>query len=80
MRPLNEGEKKRVYNFTKIALLLAGFALLLYGIWYILSQYIASPSNPSFWLGLFPAYIGSMMMLVSIAMKLEWFTDARRFW
>ncbi len=80
MRPLNEREKIRVYNFTKMALLLAGVVLLLYGIWYILSEYIASPGNPSFWLGLFPAYIGSMMILVSIAMKLEWFTDVRRFW
>lgn len=80
VRPLGEPEKKRIYRFTKNTLLLFGVVLFLYGVWFLISGYIASPDNPSFWFGLFPAYVGFMMILVSIAMKLEWFTDARRFW
>lgn len=80
MRTLSGKEKERIYGFTKKILLLAGTALLLYGIWFLISGFVASPENSSFWFGLFPAYIGSMMILISLAMKLEWFTDARRFW
>lgn len=80
MRPLSEREKIRIYNFTKMMLLIVGIALIAYGVWFFISEYIAAPDEPIFWFGLLPAYIGSMMILVSVAMRLEWFTDARRFW
>ena len=80
LRPLQQSEKKSLYKFTKVALCVLGAVLIVYGCWYLVSQYLSAPNNPEFWLGIFPAYIGSMMILISLAMKLEWFTDARRFW
>ena len=80
LRPLQQNEKKSLYKFTKVTLYVLGAVLIIYGCWYLVSQFISAPKNPEFWLGMFPAYIGSMMILISLAMKLEWFTDARRFW
>ena len=80
MRALELRKKKALYSFTKVVLVVVGAVLVVSGCWYLLSQYLAAPNNPEFWFGLFPAYIGAMMILISIAMKLDWFTDARRFW
>ena len=80
MRALELNKKKALYSFTKVVLAIVGVALVISGCWYLVSQYLVAPNNPEFWFGLFPAYIGAMMILISIAMKLEWFTDARRFW
>ncbi|MGI0091675.1 MAG: hypothetical protein ACREBS_08200, partial [Nitrososphaerales archaeon] len=73
MRPLDLDEKKTLYNFTKTVLLVSGILLTIYGGWFLVSQFITAPHNPEFWFGLFPGYIGSMMILISLAMKLEWF-------
>jgi hypothetical protein len=80
VRPLELHEKKALYTFTKAMLIVLGSALLVYGTWFFISRFLGSPHNPEFWFGIFPAYLGCMMILVSIAMKIEWFTDARRFW
>ncbi len=80
MRPLELREKKALYKFSKILLTIFGFFLILYGGWYFISQFLASPHDMQFWFGIFPMYIGSMMLLISVAMKVEWFTDMRRFW
>ena len=80
MRALELRKKKALYSFTKVVLVVVGVVLVVSGCWYLVSQYLEAPNNPEFWFGLFPAYIGAMMILISIAMKLEWFTDARRFW
>jgi hypothetical protein len=80
LRALELSEKKALYRFSKYMLVVLGGLLITYGCWFLISQYLAAPSNPEFWFGIFPAYIGSMMILISIAMKLEWFTDARKFW
>ncbi|MDG6905260.1 MAG: hypothetical protein JRN20_05680 [Nitrososphaerota archaeon] len=80
MREVELKKKKALYRFTKTVLMIAGAFLLIYGCWFIISQLITVPRNPVFWFGIFPGYVGGMMILISIAMKLEWFTNARRFW
>ena len=80
MRPLELQEKKTLYRFTKSLLVVLGGFLIAYGVYTILSGLIVDPANLGLWFGIFPAYVGSMMILMSLAMKVEWFTDARRFW
>jgi hypothetical protein len=80
LRAVELKKKKALYRFSKTVLLVGGTILIIYGCWFIVSQFLAVPSNPESWFGVFPAYVGAMMILISIAMKLEWFTDARRFW
>jgi len=80
LRPLELGEKKTLYKFSKAILVLAGATLIFYGGWYLVDGLLQSPHSSQYWFGIFPAYVGSMMILISLAMRIEWFTDARRFW
>jgi len=80
LRPLELGEKETLYKFSKTILILAGVSLIVYGGWYAIDGLLQNPHGAQFWFGIFPAYIGSMMILISLAMRIEWFTDARRFW
>lgn len=80
MRPLEYAEKTRLYRFTKTLLVVLGAFLVVYGGWYIALGLITNSRDSGHWFGLFPAYVGSMMILISLAMRIEWFTDARRFW
>jgi hypothetical protein len=80
VRPLELSEKKALYRFTKGLLALAGIFLVGLGGWYIANGLLADDRTGQFWIGIFPAYVGAMMILISLAMRIEWFTDARRFW
>ncbi len=80
LRPLQLREWKALYRFTKIVLFLCGAFLIAYGFWIIVSGLFLSTYSSGYWFGIFPLYVGSMMVLFGIALKLEWFTDARRFW
>ncbi|MCL4518230.1 MAG: hypothetical protein M1587_03440 [Thaumarchaeota archaeon] len=80
MRPLEQREKESIYKFSKGTLFAAGVFLIAFGAWYFVTYLISDPHNPQYWFGIFPAYLGSMMVLFGFAMKLEWFTDARSFW
>jgi hypothetical protein len=80
LRPLELEEKTALYRFTKGILVLLGVFLIVYGAWFIGSGLLQNSHDSGYWFGLFPAYVGSMMILISLAMKIEWFTDARRFW
>lgn len=80
LRDVELKRKKALYSFTKTALVIIGVFLIIYGCYFAISQFFTVPSSPQFWFGVFPAYVGAMMILISMAMKLEWFTNARRFW
>ena len=80
MRPLEQHEKESIYKFSKGTLFVTGAFLIAFGVWYFVTFLISDPHNSQYWFGIFPAYLGSMMVLFGFAMKLEWFTDARRFW
>jgi hypothetical protein len=80
MRPLELKEKRQLYKFTKVLVIVLGVSLIAYGGWFFAINLFQDPSNLQYWFGIFPAYLGSMLILVSLAMKVEWFTDARRFW
>jgi hypothetical protein len=80
MRPLELKEKRQLYRFTKVLMVALGIALIAYGGWFFAINFIGDAHNLEYWFGIFPAYLGSMLILVSLAMKVEWFTDARRFW
>ena len=80
MRPLEQHEKESIYKFSKGTLFATGAFLIAFGVWYFVTSLISDPHNSQYWFGIFPAYLGSMMVLFGFAMKLEWFTDARSFW
>ncbi len=80
MRPLEPDEKKALYKFTKTVLMIAGAFLAIYGAYLIITGLFFNGGGQQSLFGIFPAYMGSMMILVSLAMQIEWFTDARRFW
>jgi hypothetical protein len=80
MRPIELQKKRQLYKFTKTLMIALGASLIVYGGWYFATSLVENPSSLQYWFGIFPAYVGSMMILVSLAMKVEWFTDARRFW
>jgi len=77
---LELGEKKSLYKFTKSVLIISGVFLVSIGGWYLGNGVIGSGHSTSFWFALLPAYVGSMLILISVAMRIEWFTDARSFW
>lgn len=79
MRPLELEQKRNLYRFTKTVFAVAGGFLIILGGWYFIDGVLISHS-PLFWFGLLPAYVGAMLILVSFAMRIEWFTDTRRFW
>ena len=54
--------------------------LAAYGAWFFVDTFLIDPKNAGFWLGMLPIYIGCMMILVSLAMKEDWFTNARKYW
>jgi hypothetical protein len=80
LRPLELGEKTALYKFTKAVLIISGSFLLILGGWYLAGGLIGIEPAPQFWFGILPAYVGVMMILISLAMRIEWFTDLRRFW
>jgi hypothetical protein len=80
LRPLELGEKRALYRFTKVVLVTAGAFLLLFGGWYLFGGALGAERDPEFWFGIFPIYVGVMMILISLAMRIEWFTDTRSFW
>ncbi len=73
-------DMRKLYRFAKTILTLAGLALTAYGVWFIGSSLLSVQSKPDSWFGIFPIYLGSMMILVSLAMKEDWFTNARKYW
>jgi hypothetical protein len=80
MRVLTPKEMIRVYHFTKGTLVAAGLFLIGYGGWDIINSFLLSQSGSHGWFGIFPCYVGAMLILISLAMKEDWFTNARRYW
>jgi hypothetical protein len=77
---LEHEEKKALYRLAKLMLMAVGAVLIAYGGFILFSGLFLGPQNGQYWFGIFPIYLGSMMILISLAMKVEWFTDTRRFW
>jgi len=71
---------QRVYRFTKATLILAGSFLSGYGVYFFVTMFMTERDDSSYWLGILPIYIGGMMILLSFAMKEDWFTNARKYW
>jgi|GEM_PF-1738940 cytochrome c biogenesis protein CcdA len=80
MRALSREDKIRLYRFTKTVTFVLGTGLLIYGSWLLVSQRISEPERLSSWFGIFPIYVGAMLVLVGAAMKEDWFTNARKYW
>ena len=70
-----------LYKFTKSSMFALGLGLLGYGAWWISSPFILRvPAGPLWFFGIFPIYVGAMIILIALAMKEDWFTNARRYW
>jgi len=80
MRALTTKEMTALYRVTRGCLLATGVFLLAGGLWYFATPIIFHLNNPLTALGIFPAYIGGMLIIVGAAMKEDWFTNARRYW
>lgn len=71
---------RKLYRFAKVAVAFGGSVLVAYGLWLMTRPFFFPDVGPGFWFGLFPLYLGAMMILVSLAMKEDWFTNARKYW
>jgi uncharacterized membrane protein YvlD (DUF360 family) len=80
MRALTSREMALVFRVTRSCFLGGGALLVVFGLWYIVTPILYHLSNPLLTIGIFPAYIGGMLILVGAAMKEDWFTAARRYW
>ncbi|HZW57832.1 MAG TPA: hypothetical protein VFF30_16200 [Nitrososphaerales archaeon] len=80
MKAFGRVEMRRLYRFTKATLLVFGGLLIAYGTWFFLGSLLSNPDDGAFWLGILPIYVGSMMIIISLAMKEDWFTNARKYW
>ncbi|MDH2901272.1 MAG: hypothetical protein PXY39_09895 [archaeon] len=81
MKALTSSEMILLYKFTRSAMLAGGLILLGYGAWWLSIPFIYHASNtPLYLFGIFPIYVGSMIILIALAMKEDWFTNARRYW
>ena len=81
LRAFTLSEMIFLYKFTKGAMIGGGFALLGYGAWWLASPFLLHLTNDPLWLfGILPTYVGAMFILIALAMKEDWFTNARRYW
>jgi len=80
MPSFGQREMRRLYRFTRATLVGAGVFLAAYGAWFFVSTFLTDSKNAAYWLGILPIYLGCMMILVSLAMKEDWFTNARKYW
>jgi hypothetical protein len=80
MRALTTREMALVYRVTRSTFFAGGSVLLAIGLWYVASPIVYHVDNPLIALGIFPMYIGGMLVLLGAAMKEDWFTNARRYW
>jgi uncharacterized membrane protein HdeD (DUF308 family) len=79
-RALTSREMALVYKFAKISMMVGGIILLGYGVWWLSEPIINRTGDPLYLFGIFPVYLGSMIILIALAMKEDWFTNARRYW
>jgi uncharacterized membrane protein HdeD (DUF308 family) len=80
MRALTSNEMILLYRFTKTAMFAGGVILLGYGGWWLSSPFVFHTNSPIYLFGIFPVYVGAMVILIALAMKEDWFTNARRYW
>jgi hypothetical protein len=80
MRALSTQEMVMVFRLTRSCLFAGGAGLFGFGLWYVLEPMIYNVGNPLSSLGIFPIYVGGMLILIALAMKEDWFTNARRYW
>jgi uncharacterized membrane protein HdeD (DUF308 family) len=80
MRALTSSEMALLYKFTKATMIVGGVILLGYGAWWLSSPIIYHTNAPLYIFGIFPIYVGAMVILIALAMKEDWFTNARRYW
>ena len=69
-----------LYKFTKGAMFVIGIVLVGYGIWWLVDPIVFHLKSPLWLIGIFPVYVGAMLMLIALAMKEDWFTNARKYW
>ncbi len=80
MRALTSKEMALVYRVARSCFFGAGSVLCAFGIWYSVEPFFYHINNPLATLGIFAIYIGVMLILIAMAMKEDWFTNARRYW
>ncbi len=78
--PRKEKELIRLYKLSRTGAILVGIVLLGYGTWLLVSSRLSDPSSLSSWFGIFPIYLGAMLLIVAAAMREDWFTNVRRYW
>jgi len=69
-----------LYKLAKSSMIVGGLGLLAYGLWDLLSPIFSRTYSSLYLFGIFPIYVGAMLILIAIAMKEDWFTNARRYW
>ncbi|HKW03936.1 MAG TPA: hypothetical protein VJN71_01435 [Nitrososphaerales archaeon] len=69
-----------MYKISKIIFIATGIILIVYGSSILTSLFSVGTSAQVSLIGIFPIYVGGMLLIVAAAMKEDWFTNARRYW
>ena len=75
MRAFTTKEMTMLYRLTKSSFIIGGIILIVYG-----SSDFFQPVVDGHLFGIFPIYVGAMLILIAAAMKEDWFTNARGYW
>lgn len=80
MRAFTSKELGNLYRLTKGSFIVGGMILIGYGALGIAGAFAPRAGEQVSWFGIFPIYVGAMLILFAAAMKEDWFTNARRYW
>lgn len=80
MRAFTAREMGNLYRLTKGSFIVGGMLLISYGALGLAEAFAARAGVQVSWFGIFPVYVGAMLILFAAAMKEDWFTNARRYW
>lgn len=69
-----------LYKFTKGISIAIGVSLIGFGSWVLIDTLVFGVANSLWLIAIFPIYIGAMLILVALAMREDWFTNARKYW
>jgi uncharacterized membrane protein HdeD (DUF308 family) len=70
---------KNLFKISRLIFIAAGIILIVYGSSILSHLFLGANAGISLF-GIFPVYVGGMLLIVAAAMKEDWFTNARRYW
>lgn len=70
---------KNLYKISRFIFVATGIILIVYGSSILSHLFLVANAGISL-IGIFPIYVGGMLLIVAAAMKEDWFTNTRKYW